>query len=493
MKALRASKLGSGWAVATLAIGLLVGSQFDTTTPPAAQAAFSGADIASARELSTAFSSVATRIGPSVVNISSVRKAKGSMGGIPDNLRGPFREFFGEQFEQYFGHNMPRGFEQEGLGTGVVVDGHGHIVTNAHVVEGADEVTVKLVDNRTLIAQVVGTDVKTDIAVLKIDAENLQPATLGDSDALEVGELVIASGNPFGLDATVTAGIVSAKGRANVGIADYEDFIQTDAAINPGNSGGPLVNLEGEVVGINTAIFSRSGGYMGIGFAIPVNMVKTIMTSLIEEGHVTRGWLGVSIQNLTKELADSFKYSSTEGVLIGDVSEDGPAAKAGLKAGDIIVAVDGKPVGTVDRLRSRVADTSPGSKVKLEVFRDGESREIDVKVGQMQADEEAAANPLSGGGPKLDVGMTVRDLTPALAQERGYEAGAKGAFVTEVEPMGAAAKAGIRPGDLIVEVQGEAVANARQLRKALGDHRDLEGVRLIVRSGELQRFAFLEL
>jgi serine protease Do len=491
-----------------LAMGLLAGTWLGNPVMPVknAEAAFGLGGNHAAAELSDAFSSVAERIGPSVVNISSTKKMKSPFGG--GDLRGTPFEFFGDQFfDHFFGPQGPGGgrgrgrgdgggedFLQQGLGTGVVVSTDGYIVTNTHVVEGADEVKVKLVDDREFTAKVVGTDPKTDVAVVKIEASGLQAAVLGDSDALKVGQLVIASGNPFGLNATITAGIVSATGRANVGIADYEDFIQTDAAINPGNSGGPLVNLDGEVVGINTAIFSRSGGYMGIGFAIPSNMVKSIMTSLIKEGRVIRGWLGIAIQNLDEGLAKSFGYDSTDGVLVGDVTADSPAATAGLKSGDIIISYNGTSVRKADRLRSMVADTAPGSRATLEVFRDGRRKELDLKIGEMPAEqgEEAAASQ-EEEAPKLDVGMTVRTLTPDIARELGYKGGMRGVVVTDVDPMGPAAKIGIRPKDVITKVQDQRVDNADDFNAALRKYKDQGGVRLTVKNGEMQRFAYLEL
>jgi serine protease Do len=470
---------------------------------PNAEAAFGLGGDHAASELSAAFSHVAETIGPSVVNISSTKKVKSPFSS--ENFRGsPFGQFFGDEFfHQFFGPQGPGGpggpgggddMIQQGLGTGVIVSDDGYIVTNTHVVEGADEVKVKLVDEREFTAKVIGTDPKTDVAVVKIDAGGeLQAATLGDSDQLKVGELVIASGNPFGLNATITAGIVSAKGRANVGIADYEDFIQTDAAINPGNSGGPLVNLEGEVVGINTAIFSRSGGYMGIGFAIPSNMVKSIMTSLIKDGRVIRGWLGIAIQNLDEGLAKSFGYDSTDGVLVGDVSADSPAGKAGVKAGDIIVAYNGTAVAKADRLRSKVADTPPGSRATIEVFRDGRRKELDVKIGELPAEqgEEAAASEEEA--PRLDVGMSVQTLTPDIARELGYKAGMRGVVVTDVDPTGPAAKTGIRPKDVITKVQDEKIDDADDFKAALRKYKGEGGVRLIVKNGEMQRFAYLAL
>jgi len=280
---------------------------------------------------------------------------------------------------------MPRKFQQRGQGSGFIISKDGYILINNHVVGDADLIKVKLSDGREFKAKVIGTDPQSDVAVIKIDATNLPVLRLGDSDKLEVGEWVIAIGNPFGLSQTVTVGVVSAKGRSRIGINDYEDFIQTDAAINPGNSGGPLVNIHGEAVGMNTAIFSRSGGYMGIGFAIPINMAKAIKDQLLKKGKVTRGWLGVVIQDIDEELAKSFGLEKTEGVLIAEVSEGSPAEKAGLKQGDIILRLNGKKVDDLGELRNKIALTAPGTKVKLEVLRENKRRTIQVTIGEQPA------------------------------------------------------------------------------------------------------------
>lgn len=285
---------------------------------------------------------------------------------------------------------IPREQKRAGLGSGFIISEDGYIVTNNHVVDGADDVRVKLSDDREFAAKVVGTDPRTDVALVKIDEDGLVPVSFGDSKNLEIGEWVLAIGSPFGLDQTVTAGIVSATGRGNVGIVDYGDFIQTDAAINPGNSGGPLVNLRGEVVGMNTAIFSRSGGSMGIGFAIPIDLIRRIETSLREEGHVVRGYLGVYIQDLTEGLAKSFGKEDTKGALVGRVLEGAPADKAGLEEGDIVLGVGGHEVENSDDLRNYVAGLRPGTKVDLDVLRNGKRRTLDLEVGKLGEDEAKA-------------------------------------------------------------------------------------------------------
>lgn len=444
------------------------------------------------RDLSAAFQRVTKAMRPSVVNIRSVRKIEVS-GSI---RRSPFfGSPFGEDFfERFFGRPFPPGlgpeqpFVQRGLGTGVIVSEDGYIVTNNHVVANADKLTVTLSDERTFEAEVVGTDEKTDLAVLKIGAPDLLPAELGDSDAIEVGEWVLAIGNPFGLSHTVTAGIVSAKGRANVGIAEYEDFIQTDAAINPGNSGGPLVNLEGKVIGINTAIATRSGAYQGVGFAIPSNMVRQVMEAIIKQGRVVRGWLGVWIQNLSPDLAASFGFEGTEGVLISDVVEDGPGDKAGLEPGDIILRFDGHKVRDMNEFRIRVAATKPGRKVTLEIFRDGRQKKVEVEVGELESQSFFAGGP---AGPE-DLGLRVQDLSPELAERLGLEPGERGVVVVQVEPGSVAERCGLRPRDVIIAVGGRRVENLREFRAALAEHDLDRGVRLRVKTEGAQRFVFLK-
>ncbi len=367
--------------LALLLIGLL-GSRLVVTSPNrAARSAYaveSGQvqaprdQLRQAKDLSQAFRHVAKSIRPAVVSISSVRRI------VPAALQ--------SQLGRDVPGGIPKGaFEQRGFGTGVVVSEDGYILTNNHVVRAADEVNVTLSDSRTLSAKVVGTDQKTDLAVLKIDTSGLSFATLGDSDAIDVGEWALAIGSPFGLAQTVTAGIISAKGRSNVGITDYEDFLQTDAAINPGNSGGPLVNLDGQVIGINTAIASRSGGYMGIGFAIPSNLARPVMQSIIKDGHVERGWLGAAIQDLTKELADSLQLDSRDGVLVGNVIAGSPADEAGLQPGDIVLKFAGNIMRTANQLRNAVAATAPDTNTELAVLRDGQTETFKVVIGQHES------------------------------------------------------------------------------------------------------------
>lgn len=356
------------------------------------------------------------------------------------------------------------------------------------MVEDADELKITLGDKREFDGKVVGTDPQTDIAIVKIDGKNLPSAKLGDSDTIRVGQWAIAIGSPFGLTQTVSVGIISATGRANVGVAAYEDMIQTDAAINPGNSGGPLVNIKGEIIGINTAIFTRSGGYQGIGFAIPINMVKIIMKDLVEKGKVTRGWLGVVIQDIDPALAKSFNVTVTEGVLVSDIQENSPAKEAGFERGDIVIEYEGKPIRDVNHLRNTVAQTEVGKKVKVKVLRDGKEKELTVKLGEQPSELFAAAPGAVPTGK--DLGMTVQNLTKELAKNLGIEEDS-GVIVSEVQPGSPAAMSDIREGDLIKEVNRKKVANVTEFKKALSEGDKEKGVLLLVKRGEFSRYVII--
>ncbi|MFM7071467.1 MAG: DegQ family serine endoprotease [Planctomycetota bacterium] len=463
------------------------------------------AALAKSPDLSQAFKLTAHAVRPSVVSISSVKKVRminprlrqrpGSPGlpGVPDKLR----RFFGDDpFERMFPQmpQTPEDFNQEGLGSGVIVTADGLILTNNHVVAGADEVTVTTSDSRQLRAKIVGADRATDVAVLKVDANDLVPAPLGNSDSLEVGDWVMAIGSPLGFNQTVTAGIISAMGR-QVGVTNggYEDFLQTDAAINPGNSGGPLVNLKGEVIGINTAIASRSGGFSGIGFAIPVNMARSVMNQIRDNGKVTRGRIGAAIQDLSEDLAKSFGYNGREGALIDDVVPDSPAAKAGLKPGDIVTKYQGKPVKSSSQFRNAVAATAPNTKADVEVYRDGKKLTLQVQVGLLSEEELASSQQDAGGDEETaeSLGLSVQPLTPELARQLGMKEGQAGVVIAAVEPGSLAARGGLRPGDLIASVGGKPVANLKEFRETLAAQKASEGVRLqIVREGS-NRFVFL--
>ncbi|MCB9030769.1 MAG: DegQ family serine endoprotease [Deltaproteobacteria bacterium] len=457
---------------------------------PKLQAQETEDSIKFANQLSAAFENVSERISPSTVNISSITKPKQvkALRNGPDALEDhPFREFFGDDFfEKLFRQQAPRGYSQ-GMGTGVIIRKEGYILTNNHVVGDADEITVRLHNKKEYKAEVIGTDPKTDLAVIKIDAPNLTPADLGDSDNLKIGEWVVAVGNPFGLDYTITAGIVSAKGRANVGIVDYENFIQTDAAINPGNSGGPLVNLRGQVVGINAAIFSKSGGSMGIGFAIPVNMAKYVVDSLISKGKVIRGYLGVMIQNLDEDLANSFGHENTDGALVGDVSPNSPASEAGIEQGDIILTLNGTKIKDVTHLRKLVAETTPNAKVKVDLLRNKKSITKTVKIGELDAIEDKVEVEQD---QEFDLGVALKDITPEIARAMGLKA-TKGAIVSQIVPGSVAQRSGLRPGDIILEVNGSEIESVDDFRTLMKKVDSSKGIRLVVQTGDFQRFVFI--
>ncbi len=415
------------------------------------------------------FVSVIKAVTPAVVNIATTRVVKQGAGGPSPFMDDPFfRQFFGDQFSQRF--QAPRERRENSLGSGVIVDASGYIITNNHVIAKADEIKVLLSDKREFIGKVVGTDPKTDIAVIKISAKDLPTLPWGDSDALEVGEYVLAVGNPFALNQTVTMGIVSAVGRANVGIADYEDFIQTDAAINPGNSGGAMVNVRGELVGINTAIFSRSGGYMGIGFAVPSNMTRAVMDSLIKGGKVVRGWLGVSIQDVTPELAKQFGLKDTRGALVSEVIPDSPAASAGIKTGDVITSFNGKTVESPSILRNTVAQVPIGKTIKVELLRDKNSVTVQAKIAEQPKDIESAEAETANTEDKSSVlaGVEVRNLTPDIARQLGLPPGTSGAVIAGVAAGSTAEEAGLQEGDVILEINRQPVRNIADFNRIGG-------------------------
>lgn len=469
-------------------------------------------ELTTALHFEQVFEKVVDQLKPAVVSITSVKVFKHKQQrqrnmpsdpfhGHPDQDQGQgpdrdqfrdFREFFGDDFfDRFFKPRFPEGeYKIQGLGSGVIVDSEkGYIVTNNHVVEDADELKVTLGDKREFDGKIVGTDPQTDIAIIKVEGKDLPFAKLGDSDTIKVGQWAIAIGNPFGLSQTVSIGVISATGRANVGVAQYEDMIQTDAAINPGNSGGPLVNIRGEVIGINTAIFTRTGGYQGIGFAIPINMVKSVMKDLVEKGKVTRGWLGVAIQDVDPALAKSFNVTTTEGVLITDVQDNSPAKEAGFERGDIVMEYDGKSIRDVNHLRNVVAQTEVGKKVKVKVIRDGKEKEVLVKIGEQPA-ELFATGP--GALPsERELGMTVQNLTEELADRLGIE-DKSGVVVTEVQPGSPAATSDIREGDLIKEVNRKKVGNVAEFKKALSEGDQEKGILVLVKRGAFSRYVIVK-
>jgi serine protease Do len=445
-------------------------------------------------ELSRAFREVARAISPSVVGVQAIHAPGDARvlfhGGDPRSFpfgQEPFRRFFGD--DGFLPEPLPMPAPR-GQGTGVIIGADGTIATNNHVVAGAQRIQVVLHDGRKLAAELVGTDPETDLAILKVEEQGLPAATLGDSDALEPGDWVVAVGNPFGLDHTVTVGVVSAKDRSNVGVATYEGFIQTDAAINPGNSGGPLVDLEGKVVGINTAIRSSAGGSDGIGFAIPSSTLKSVLPHLIEDGHVSRGWLGVEIQRLTPELARSFGAQADQGTLVARVIPEAPAEEAGLRAGDIVLSVDGKRVDDPIELSKTVAAIAPGTKIELEILRDGEREELTLVLGERPATGERRRR-LERPTERVPArwGVRLDELAPELASELEVD---HGALVASVLPGSPAEDAGLRAGDVILSVGDERIDSVEECLEALRAADDRAGVRLLVRGQGGTRFVFLQ-
>ncbi len=430
------------------------------------------------QDLENAFISVADRVMPAVVNVSvKPKKSAAAEGGEAPDVEQRFKDFFGpEFFDRFFRRRGPRE-EGRAAGSGVIVDAQGVILTNNHVVENAAEIEVRLSDDRKFKATLVGRDPKTDLAVLRIEAPagSLPVATLGDSDSLRVGQWAIAIGNPFGLDRTVTVGIISATGRTRVGVATYEAFIQTDASINPGNSGGPLLNLQGKVIGINTAIVATG---QGIGFSIPINMARDVMAQLVARGRVVRGWLGIVIQDLTDDLAAGFGLSRAHGVLVSDVMAGSPAESGGMKAGDVIVEFAGAPVRDVTELQKRVAAVEPGRPASVAVIRDRSPARLTVKIGEQPAEEtQVAALPR-----EESLGLTVEPLTSETAERFKLSARA-GVVVTAVAPDSSGAEAGIRAGDAILEVNRQPVTDVGGFRRLMAAVRPGDVVPVYVQRG----------
>jgi serine protease Do len=404
---------------------------------------------------------------PEVVNIASSRMVHHSDEESNPMFDDPF-------FRQFFGDKQPRSQRQQpqqqqekeqSLGSGVIVGTNGYILTNNHVVDGATDIKISLRDKREFTAKVVGRDPKTDIAVLKVDADHLSAIPLGDSSKVQVGDLAFAIGDPFGLGQTVTMGIVSATGRANLGIEDYEDFIQTDAAINPGNSGGALIDGRGELIGINTAILSHSGGNQGVGFAIPINLAKRVMDQIVDHGHVVRGFLGATIQDVTPTMAKALSMNDAEGVLIGDVTPKGPAAQAGLKAGDVVTKMNGQTVGDSAQLRLQISQTDPGTTVPLTVHRGTGNLDLNVNLGELPADHEKTADGRTDNDSLQ--GLQVEPLSPATRQQLHLSDEAHGLVVSQVDPSSAAADAGIREGDVVEEINHQPVTTVSEFEKAM--------------------------
>ena len=435
------------------------------------------ADQRSLQEFSETFARIAEKVKPSVVLIRSKRVVRAAQ----QQLRNPFEEFFGGTTPR---RQEPR--TDRGLGSGVIVSEDGYILTNNHVVDKADELTVYLSDERELKAEVVGTDPRTDLAVIKVDSDDLPVLSFGDSEQLRVGEWVMAVGNPFGLSHTVTAGIVSAKGRKSVlGGDSYQNFIQTDAAINPGNSGGALVDLEGNLMGINTAIYSRTGGYQGIGFAVPANMARDIMTRLIEDGKITRGFLGVEISDLDADLAASMGLDDDKGVLIANVIKGGPAVDSDIQKDDVVLALNGIEVEDSDALRNRIADFPPGTEIELEIYRDGRRKMVEIELGELPDNpSQLASSEGPEKSPASNIGIDVMNISREWT--RYYEMGS-GVVIAKVVAGSVAEDKGLRRGELITEVNGEPVSNVREFVSIIRQFDAGEAIRFRVQRGEQQR------
>jgi serine protease Do len=496
-------KIKKNWLIPLIIIiafmaGQVLSTRFGmTSNPPAVASVPDNQSLATqpsynfAKQLSETFENAAQKLDPCVVPIFAEQVVEAHN---PFAMQGdPFREFFGDDMFKRFFNAPSQGQKQtvHSLGSGVIVSTDGYILTNNHVVQGADKLTVMLADKNKYTAKIVGTDPQTDVAVIKIDAKNLTAASLGNSDDVKVGQWVIAIGNPFQLMHSVTSGIISAKGRSDVHLADYEDFIQTDAAINPGNSGGALADLDGNVIGINTAINSPSGGNVGIGFAIPINMAKNVMDKLISTGKVTRGFLAVGIQDVTDNMAKALKLKNTEGALIGDVNADGPADKAGIKSGDIIIQLDDTKIHDSQELRMLVAQRKPGTSGKITLIRDGKEMQLTVVFGERPKDikggggEEKENEPEEQNFKKL--GIDVQNLTSELANRLGYQ-NQKGVLIANVDGGSPADEAGLQNGDLIKEVNRVKVTTVQEFKYAIGKVQSGDAVALLVRRGSSSFF-----
>ena len=478
-------------ALVGLAVALLVGGGLGWTLTGSAKPVLGAAravtlNLASPTpqnsgggSLAQGFADTIQPILPSVVNIqvsSTVQNTRQQRNAVPNLPDDPLlRRFFGGPSGNG-DDQQPSQRQEHGLGSGVIVSPEGYILTNNHVVENATDITVQLSDKRQMKGKVIGTDPRSDIAVVQIQATGLTAMKLGDSAKLRVGDIVLAIGNPFGLNETVTMGIVSATGRRNTELTPaqgYADFIQTDAAINPGNSGGALVNARGELIGINTAIYSGNGGNLGIGFAIPVNMARGIMEQILKTGKVSRGYLGIGIQEVTPELAQAFKLSTNDGVLIGDVSADSPGAKAGLQKGDVVVDLNGQALSDAEDLRLRVSQMAPGTAVKLDVIREGQKKQMSATLGELPETAARAGTGRGGSTPEPSdtvlSGLSVGPLTSDIAEQLKLPAGVRGVVIMNVDPDSKAAEAGLQRGDIIQEVNRRAVTSVEQFRTAVRD------------------------
>jgi serine protease Do len=436
------------------------------------------------------FSAVIKPALPAVVNIRTSKIVKPQANQMSPMFNDPmFRQFFGDQFGQ---GGKPHAEREQALGSGVIITPDGTILTNNHVIDGATDIKVQLSDKREFVAKLVGADPKSDVAVLKIEGKDLPTLPLGDSSQLNVGDLIFAIGDPFGVGETATMGIVSATGRSRLGIEDYENFIQTDAAINPGNSGGAMIDIHGNLVGINTAILSHggSGGNEGVGFAIPMSMAKPVMDQILAHGKVIRGYLGVHIQDFSPELAKSFNFNQSGGVLIGDVSANTPAANAGLKKGDVIVKLNGQAESDSNDLRNTISQMAPGTQVKLDIWRDGKVQPFTVTLGELPKDKETAESSDENSSGEIQ-GIDVQDLTPEISQQLNLPSGTHGVVVTSVDPASAAAAAGINRGDLIQEINHKPVNSASQYKQLMSSA-GTQPILLLINRGGITNYVVVE-
>ncbi len=486
MGALSHRVVGSTIGIVILGAVLIWGGQSLSSSHASSSATPAAAAIVA--PAANGFTEVAKAVTPAVVNITTVTVEKVSDSrSMPDELRERMEEFFGgpggsfgpRGFRGPQGPAEPRGHRGGGQGSGVIVSTDGYVLTNNHVIDGAREVTVTLPDKREFKGKIVGADPKTDLAVVKIEGHNLPTVAWGDASKLQVGEYVLAVGNPFGLNSTVTLGIVSALGRGRMGITQYEDFIQTDAAINPGNSGGALVNTKGELVGINTAIFSQTGGYQGVGFAVPTSMSKPIYESLVKNGKVVRGYLGIGIQDLNQDLAKSFGIKESKGALVSDVKDESPADQAGLKQGDIITTYQGTAVEDAVALQRLVTKTVVGTKVPVTVIRDGHEKDLTVTIGE-QPETTKIAKGETGETDYAFAGVAVQDLDRDTAKELGLKGKSQGVVVTKIEPDSGAEKAGLMPGDVIREINRQPVKSVKDFEKVSSGVKKGENVLILI-------------
>jgi serine protease Do len=415
------------------------------------------------------FAPIVRAVAPAIVNISTSKTVKAPDTSSEPFLQDPFfKRFFGDQFPELF--RAPRERRARSLGSGVIVSQDGYILTNNHVVEDAHDIHISLNDGKEFTGRVIGTDPKTDLAVVKIDQTGLQTITLGDSKEVQAGDIALAFGNPFGLGGTVTMGVVSAIGRGGLGIEEIEDFIQTDAAVNPGNSGGALVNSRGQLIGINTAILSPNGGNLGIGFAVPVNLARNVMEQISRTGKVTRGWLGVALQDVTGDMAAMFHLDKPRGALVADLDAQGPAAKAGIRSGDVILSIDDKPIADSRSLQLILGQMTPGNTVRFTILRDGRQQDVKVTLAEERVPESSAPQRERDSNERSDsetIGLTVQTLDAQTARRLGFAAGTQGVAVVNVEPGSVAEEARLRHGDVIVEVNRQPVRNQAEFESAM--------------------------